>query len=110
VKTLSDALQEIKARIPTSRLLKAPREVNRESIGYTLVDDVGLVLEVFHADSPALERQWAAFLRRAAKDMKWVCDELEFAWQQNERWRQRRRDGAADPLSALLTELPQSSP
>ena len=92
MKTTGDVFQEIKDRIPTSRLLKTPRGANRESIGYTLVDDAGLVLEVFHADSLALEQQWAAFLRRAAKDMKWVCEELDAAWRREERRRKERTD------------------
>ena len=103
VKTTGDELEEIKARVPTTRLLKRPREANRESVGYVLTDDVGLVVEVFHADSPGLERQWAVFLRRAAKDMTWLIDEVEAAWRREEGHRQRRRLGASDPLQTLAT-------
>jgi len=104
VKTTADEFEEIKARVPTTRLLKRSREINRESIGYVLTDDVGLVVEVFHADDPGLERQWAVFLRRAAKDMHWLIEELEAAWRREEGRRQRRRLGASDPLLALTTE------
>ncbi len=88
--TTEEHADAIRKRLPAQKKkLAKPREANRDCAGNILADDFGLVLEVFHADSPDLEQQWTDWLRTAAKDTLWLYKELKAAWRTEERWRER---------------------